>query len=111
MRATIRTAVPEAEEVISYQLPAFRLHGWIFYFSAYKDHYAISCPPPFTVFEKFKAQLSGFEVSKTSVKFPKSDPLPLKLLGEMSAWRAQANAELAKKGQRQEDMISQSRAA
>lgn len=99
LRACIHNAVPDAEEAISYQLPAFKYHGWIFYFSAYTDHYAISCPPPFTVYEAFKKQLADFVVSKTSVQFPKSRPIPLALIGEMSAFRAQENlARSSKKG-------------
>ena len=50
MRETIHKAVPEVEEVISYQVPAFKYNGWIFYFGAYTNHYSISCPPPFLVF-------------------------------------------------------------
>ncbi|MGH6614964.1 iron chaperone [Sphingomonas sp.] len=95
MRAAIHAAVPDAEEAISYQLPAFRYHGWIFYFSAYTDHYAISCPPPFAVFEAFGDQLAGYEISKTAVKFPKSKPVPLTLIGEMSAFRARENLQRA----------------
>ena len=48
MRETIRKAVPEAEEVISYQVPAFKYNGWIFYFGAYTNHYSISCPVSLT---------------------------------------------------------------
>jgi len=54
IRQTIQEAVPDAEEVISYQIPAFKFYGWILYFSAYKDHYSISFPPPSTVFDIFK---------------------------------------------------------
>jgi uncharacterized protein YdhG (YjbR/CyaY superfamily) len=101
MRRAIAAAVPDAEDVISYQLPAFRYHGWIFYFSAYADHYAISCPPPFSVFKAFEAELALYEVSKTAVKFPKSKPIPLKLIGEMSAFRAKENLQkMTKEGRK-----------
>lgn len=87
----IREAVPEAEGVISYQLPAFSYHGMLIYYSAYKDHYSISFPPPFTVFEAFKEKLAPYEVSKTAVKFPASEPLPLQLIRDLAAYKAEEN--------------------
>ena len=97
LRQAIRTAVPEAEEVISYQLPAFKHHGMLIYFSAYKDHYSLSFPPPFTIFEAFKEQLSAYEMTKTAIKLPMGRPLPLDLVGELAKYRAQENAEAASK--------------
>ena len=87
----IKAAVPEAEEVISYQLPAYKYHGWIFYVSAATNHYAISCPPPFAAFAAFKSELAPYEMSKSAVKFPKSAPVPLALIGDMSRYQAQQN--------------------
>src|SRR5688572_9074871 len=88
VQKTIRKAVPDAEELISYQIPAFKSNGvWIFYYSAYANHYSLSCPPPFTVFEKYKDELSGFEVSTSSVKFPFGKPVPVKLIAEMAKFR------------------------
>jgi uncharacterized protein YdhG (YjbR/CyaY superfamily) len=87
----IRGAVPEAEEVISYQLPAYKYHGWIFYVSAATNHYAISCPPPFAVFEAFRSDLAPYEISKSAIKFPKSAPVPLALIGDMARYQAQQN--------------------
>lgn len=97
IRESIHAAVPGAEEAISYQLPAFRFHGWIFYFSAYADHYAISCPPPFTVYETFKNELIAYEMTKTAVKFSKLRPMPLELIQQMSAFRACENEQRALK--------------
>ena len=87
----IKEAVPEAEEVISYQLPAYKYHGWIFYVSAATHHYAISCPPPFAAFEAFKSELAPYEISKSTVRFPKSAPVPLALVANMSRYQAQQN--------------------
>ena len=97
IRHTIQQAVPEAEEVISYQIPAFKYHGWIFYFSAYKEHYSLSCPPPFTVFDAFKKELSPYEVSTSAIKFPLDKPVPVDLIKEMSQFRAKANLEKTQK--------------
>ena len=95
MRETIHKAVPEAEEVISYQVPAFKYKGWIFYFGAYTHHYSISCPPPFTVFDAFKKELAPYEMSKSTIQFPKSKPFPYGLLAKMSKFRAKENLEKA----------------
>jgi uncharacterized protein YdhG (YjbR/CyaY superfamily) len=71
VRKVIRDAVPGAEEVISYQIPAFKLDGgWIFYYSGYKAHYSLACPPPFAAFKAFAKELSGYKSSKSAVQFP-----------------------------------------
>ncbi|TNJ61846.1 DUF1801 domain-containing protein [Paenibacillus hemerocallicola] len=97
IRQTIKETVPEAEEAISYQLPAFKYYGMLIYFSAYKDHYSLSFPPPFTIFEVFKEQLSPYEVSKTAIKFPMKDPFPFELLRDIVKFRATENLEKGKK--------------
>lgn len=91
VRRTIRDAVPDAEEAISYQIPAFKFHGWVFYFSAYKKHYSLSCPPPFTVFDAFKEELAPYEVSKSAIKFPFDKPVPVELIRKMAQFRAEEN--------------------
>jgi uncharacterized protein YdhG (YjbR/CyaY superfamily) len=91
IRQTIQEAVPDAEEVISYQIPAFKFYGWILYFSAYKDHYSISFPPPSTVFDIFKKELSEFEISKSAIQFPKNKPIPFELIGKIAKLRMKEN--------------------
>ena len=90
IRQTIRDAVPDAEEVISYQLPAYKFHGWVFYFGGFKNHYSLSCPPPFSVFTAFK-ELAPYELSKSAIKFPLDQPVPVKLIGDMARYRANEN--------------------
>jgi uncharacterized protein YdhG (YjbR/CyaY superfamily) len=97
VRKTIQQAVPDAKEVISYQIPAFNHNGWIFYYSAYTKHYSLSCPPPFTVFEEFKKELAPYEISKSSIKFPLDKPVPVKLISAMAKFRAKQNLASAKK--------------
>jgi uncharacterized protein YdhG (YjbR/CyaY superfamily) len=98
VRQAILDAVPGAEEVISYQIPAVKFHGWVFYFSAYTNHYSLSCPPPFTVFDAFKTQLAPYDISKSAIKFPLAQPVPVALIAEMAKYRASQNvaAEAAK---------------
>ncbi len=100
VRQTIREAVPDAEEVISYQIPVFKFHGWLLYYSAYKNHYSLSCPPPFTLFEVFKNELSAYEVTKSAIKFPLDQPIPVKLIGDMAMFRAKENIENESKKKR-----------
>ena len=91
IRKAILTAVPKAEEVISYQIPAFKFHGWIFYMSAHKEHFSLSCPPPIAAFGEFAAELSGYEKTKSALKIPMNSPLPLDLIRRMAAFHAKAN--------------------
>jgi uncharacterized protein YdhG (YjbR/CyaY superfamily) len=98
IRTTILQAVPQAEETISYQIPAVKYEGWITYFSAYTHHYSLSFPPPFTVFEKFNKELLPYKRSTSTVQFPKGKPLPLDLIRRMAKFRAEEN--LSKKRQR-----------
>lgn len=70
VRSAVKAGVPEPEEVISYSIPAIKYNGWIFYYSAYKDHYTLSCPPSREIFEKFRKELAPFDISKSSIKFP-----------------------------------------
>ena len=95
MQAAILSAVPEAEPVISYQTPAYFADGWIFYISAFTNHYTLSCPPPF--FEGFRDELAPYEVSKSAVRFPKNRPVPYPLISEMAKVRAGQNRARAAK--------------
>ncbi len=91
MQEAILSAVPEAEPTISYQIPAYRADGWIFYISAFTNHYTLSCPPPF--FEGFREELSSYAVSKSAVQFPKNRPVPYALISQMAEVRARQNRE------------------
>ena len=91
IRQSILEVLPDAEKTISYRLPAFEYYGMLVYFSAYKDHYSISFPPPFQVFDVFKEELENFEVSKTAVKFPFDKPFPLQLVINMVKFKEREN--------------------
>lgn len=89
VRKAIRTAVPGAEEVISYQIPAFKLNGgWVFYYSGYKAHFALSCPPPFAAFKAFAKELAPYKKSVSTVQFPYDQPVPVALITRMAAHQA-----------------------
>ena len=92
IRQAIIAEIPDAEEVLSYQLPAFKRGGMLVYYSAGKDHYAVSFPPPFDLFEAFKEQLLPYEVTKTAVKFRAGEPLPLQLIVDLVKFKDAENA-------------------
>ena len=80
VRSTIRKAVPGAEEVISYQIPAYKLHGGpVLYFAGWKQHYSLY-PATAHLVAAFKDDLAPYEVSKGTIRFPLSEPVPVKLI-------------------------------
>jgi len=96
VRAAIRAAVPDAEEAISYQLPTFKLHGRaIIHFAGWKEHYSIY-PATDGLAEAFRKELAGYEISKGTIRFPLSEPVPVKLIGRLAKFRAKVATELAK---------------
>jgi uncharacterized protein YdhG (YjbR/CyaY superfamily) len=89
LRATIKAAAPGAEEKISYQMPAFVLKGNLVYFAAWKNH--IGFYPASSGTQAFKHELSIYESTKGSVKFPLEKPLPLDLISRIVKFRVVEN--------------------
>ena len=89
MRQTIKNAAPEAEEVISYNMPAFKYHGMLVYFAAYKNHIGFYATP--TGHSEFKEELSMYKQGKGSVQFPLTKPLPLDLITKIVKFRVTEN--------------------
>jgi uncharacterized protein YdhG (YjbR/CyaY superfamily) len=94
IRATISNAAPEAQEVISYHMPAFKFHGILVYFAACKNH--IGFYPTASGIEKFKDQLTDYKSSKGAVQFPLDQPMPLDLIAEITKFRVKTNLEKSK---------------
>jgi uncharacterized protein YdhG (YjbR/CyaY superfamily) len=94
IRATIRTAAPDAEEAISYGLPTFRLNGNLVHFGAFKDH--IGFYPTASGTQRFEAELRRYDGSKGSVRFPLDSRVPLGLIGRIVKFRVRANLERAR---------------
>ncbi|MEJ6978950.1 DUF1801 domain-containing protein [Pedobacter sp. P351] len=89
LRATIKSSAPEAEEVISYAIPTFKLKGNLVHFAGYKNH--IGFYPGSSGIEKFKQKLSVYKSAKGSVQFPISEPLPIELIKEIVKFRMKEN--------------------
>ena len=89
LRAIIRKAAPDAEEVISYQMPAYKLNGMLVYFAAHTKH--IGLYPTNSGIAAFENELKEFKTSKGAVQFPLSKPLPIKLIEKIVRFRVKEN--------------------
>jgi uncharacterized protein YdhG (YjbR/CyaY superfamily) len=93
VRNTIRKAVPGAEEVISYKIPAYKLHGGpVLYLAGWKQHYSLY-PATGRLVAAFKDDLAPYQVSKGTIRFPLSEPVPVKLIERIAKFRAKEVAE------------------
>lgn len=87
--SAIRKAVPAAEEVISYKIPAYKLEGRVvLYFAGWKRHFSLY-PATGRVVAAFKEDLAPYEVGKGTIRFPLSQPVPVKLIGRIAKFRAE----------------------
>jgi uncharacterized protein YdhG (YjbR/CyaY superfamily) len=78
IRRTIAGAAPGAEEIISYRMPAFRLHGILVYFAAFRNH--IGLYPPVSGDAKLEKALLPYAGPKGNLKFPLDQPIPYDLI-------------------------------
>jgi uncharacterized protein YdhG (YjbR/CyaY superfamily) len=99
VRGAIAKAVPDAEECISYQIPAFKLHGRVLlYFAGWKEHYSVY-PASDAMIAAFPEELDSYRVSKGTLKFSLIEKVPVKLIARIAKFRAKELSErkLAKK--------------
>jgi uncharacterized protein YdhG (YjbR/CyaY superfamily) len=100
IRSAIRRAIPDAEEAISYQIPTYRLHGGhVVYFAGWKEHYSLY-PATTRLVAAFKGELAPYKISKGTIRFPLSEPVPVTLIEEIAKFlareaRTRARAKLA----------------
>jgi uncharacterized protein YdhG (YjbR/CyaY superfamily) len=86
VRAAIKTDAPEAVEVISYQMPTFKLKGKnLVHFAAFKNHIGFYPTPSGT--EAFQEELSRYKAGKGSIQFPIGEPLPMDLIRTIVQFR------------------------
>jgi len=96
LRGIIRKAMPEAEAAISYQLPAYKLHGSpALFFAGWKEHTSLY-PATDALVAAFKKELAPYKVSKGTIRFPLSEPLPAKLVERIAKFRAKEAEERRK---------------
>jgi len=76
LRATIRSAAPDATEAISYQMPAFKQDGrFLVSFAAFKDHLSLF-PASYAVMERFGSDLEPYVSGKGTLRFTVDRPIP-----------------------------------
>ena len=85
LRGIINILAPEAKEVISYGMPAFKLNGILMYFAAHKNH--VGFYPYTSAILKFKSELLNFKTSKGTIQFPFNKSLPIELITKIVAFR------------------------
>jgi uncharacterized protein YdhG (YjbR/CyaY superfamily) len=87
LRRTILEIVPEAEQVISYGVPAFRVDGKTFAgFAAFKNHLSY-LPFSGSVLDRLSDELEGYTMTKSSLHFPVDHPLPKALVEQLIGGR------------------------
>jgi uncharacterized protein YdhG (YjbR/CyaY superfamily) len=90
VRSAIRKALPKADEVISYSIPAYRVDGRVaIYFAGWKEHYSIY-PATAPLVKAFKSELAPYEVNnKGTIRFPLDEPVPSELIARIAKYLAQ----------------------
>lgn len=89
LREIIRTTAATAEEVISYGMPAYKYHGMLVYFAAFKKHCSL-----FAVNNHFfEDELEDYKTSKGTIQFSPEKPIPDDLVKRIVQYRMKANEE------------------
>jgi uncharacterized protein YdhG (YjbR/CyaY superfamily) len=85
LRSIIKKAAPAAEEVISYNMPAYKLNGILVYFAGYENH--IGFYPTSLPMQVFKEELTDYKTSKGAIQFSLDEPLPVDLIKRIVKFR------------------------
>jgi len=93
VRSTIRSAAPDAEETISYRIPAFRQNGILVYFAAFKNH--IGLYPPIKADAALAKAIAKYAGEKGNLRFPLDQPIPYALIKRIVTLRVKQNMEKA----------------
>jgi uncharacterized protein YdhG (YjbR/CyaY superfamily) len=91
LRSVIKSTAPEAEETISYNMPAFRLHGMLVGFAAWKKHCGFYPWNGRTVAD-FQKDLENYKTSSGAIQLPNDQPLPKALLRKIISARVKENS-------------------
>jgi uncharacterized protein YdhG (YjbR/CyaY superfamily) len=95
LRVTIKKAAPDSEEVISYNMPAFKYKGMLVYYMAHKNHIGFY-PGNKAVNEVFKDDLTNYKTSKGTIQLPFDKPIPKRLVKNIVKFRVKENLERAR---------------
>ncbi len=89
VRKVIKETAPEAEETISYSMPAFKQNGILVWFAAFKNH--IGFYPKVSAIQAFKEKLSKYRLSKGTIQFPLNEPVSYELVRQIVEFRVKEN--------------------
>src|ERR1700722_1309507 len=89
IRRTIHNAAPDAQETISYRIPAFTQQGILVYFAAFKNH--IGLYPPVSGDAKLEKAISPYAGEKGNLRFPLNQPIPHDLIERIVELRLKQN--------------------
>jgi uncharacterized protein YdhG (YjbR/CyaY superfamily) len=93
VRSIIRKALPRAEEVISYQIPAYKMPwGTVIFFAGWKQHYSLY-PASEALVAAFKKELAPYALSKGTIRLPLHERVPATLIERIAKFRAKEVAE------------------
>ncbi|WP_205529448.1 iron chaperone [Taibaiella koreensis] len=93
IRGLVHQVAPGVEEVISYQIPAFKAgKSYLIYYSAYAKHISLSNPWSEALLKKFEKELKAFKVSKSAIQLPNDQPLPLDFIQRLLQFRKKETA-------------------
>ena len=101
VRATIRKAIPGAEETLSYQIPTYKIGGTAaIYFAGWKEHFSIY-PATQTLMTDLGDDLAPYKISKGTIRFELSDAVPVKLITRIAKHRmAEVRAKVKAKSEK-----------
>lgn len=89
LRTIIKKAAPDAEEVIGYAMPTYKLFGNLVHFAGYKNHIGFY-PAPSGIIH-FEKELALYKTSKGAIQLPIGEPLPKSLIEEIVRYRIAEN--------------------
>jgi uncharacterized protein YdhG (YjbR/CyaY superfamily) len=94
LRQIIKETAPKADEVISYGMPAFKYHGILVYFAAFKNHCSLFAANSTLIGEMYP-ELKAYKTSKGTIQFTPEKPLPIGLVQKIVLLRMKENEEIA----------------
>jgi uncharacterized protein YdhG (YjbR/CyaY superfamily) len=99
-RRIIRAALPDAEETISYNIPAYQQDGLVVVqFAGHTEHTSLNFFPSAATFAHFSEELALYRTSKSAIQFPLAEPLPADLIDAITRFRAEEAATYARRKQ------------
>ncbi len=98
VRATIKTAAPDAVEAIKYQIPTFVLNGNLVSFAAYQRHIGLYPIPAGT--QKFQKAIAVYRAAKSTLRFPLDEPIPYDLISQLVKYLVKENVARARARQK-----------